>query len=94
MCHYALDPSSADGVRLKDAVVNDELGPDRTLLLTPSDGNSRRGTMSEMDDVLGRVDNVMLERLRLGAQIEMPAGTRGIRRIISDSPLFPGTRSG
>jgi hypothetical protein len=90
MCHYALDPSSADGVRFKDAVVNGELGPERTLSLTPSDDNSRKGTKSDMDDVLGQVDNVMLERLRLGAQIEMPAGTRGIRRIISDLSVVSG----
>jgi hypothetical protein len=32
----------------------------------------------------------MLERLRLGAQIEVPAGTQGIRKMMSDLSIMSG----
>jgi proteasome lid subunit RPN8/RPN11 len=40
--------------------------------------------------VLGQVDEVALQRLRLGAHIEVPAGTQGIRRTMSDLSVVSG----
>ncbi len=36
------------------------------------------------DEVLGQVDMITMRRLQLGAQIEIPPGTQGIRRMMSD----------
>jgi len=41
-------------------------------------------------DALGQVDEVILERLRLGAHIEIPAGTQGIRKMMSDLSIVSG----
>ncbi|MBM83313.1 MAG: hypothetical protein CMJ78_22355 [Planctomycetaceae bacterium] len=46
------------------------------------------------DDVLREVDSVVLERLRLGAEIEIPAGTRGIRKMMSDLSVVSGNEVG
>jgi hypothetical protein len=42
------------------------------------------------DDVLGQVDKVFLERLRLGSRVEVPAGTTGIRKLMSDISVVTG----
>ena len=42
------------------------------------------------DDVLGQVDNVMLQRMRLGAEIEVPAGTQNIRNTMSQLSVASG----
>ncbi|HHK41133.1 MAG TPA: hypothetical protein ENJ50_01840 [Planctomycetaceae bacterium] len=42
------------------------------------------------DDVLGQVDKILLERLKLGAQIEIPPGTQGIRKTMSDLSVVSG----
>ncbi len=41
-------------------------------------------------DILGQVDTVALRRLQLGAEIEVPAGTQGIRRMMSDLSVVSG----
>jgi hypothetical protein len=42
------------------------------------------------DDVLVQVDKVVLERLRLGSRVEVPAGTTGIREMMSDISVVTG----
>jgi hypothetical protein len=42
------------------------------------------------DNVLGQVDKVALERLQLGSRIEIPAGTTGIRKMMSDISVVTG----
>jgi len=39
---------------------------------------------SPLTGMLGQVDQIALRRLQLGAHVEVPAGTQGIRRMMSD----------
>lgn len=52
--------------------------------------NAAIGRLGLADNALGQVDNVMLDRLRLGAQVEVPAGTQGIRKAMSDLSVVSG----
>lgn len=46
--------------------------------------------MSTAEGVLGQVDSATLERLRLDAEIVVPTGTQGIRKMMSDLSVVSG----